>query len=220
MSGGTAGGGIGRAMLGGVVSLAALAGPLVACNQLGLMRVDFARVLGTLFMPDGAKARALGWVMSFVNGALFAVGYQQALRRTGMFAGAPSGALLGVAHGMAAIGAVAAMPKVHPRPRQAGLEKMGPSAYGSLTVPGMLLGHMLFGALVGAATGWERRKSVVSPAFLRWLKRQDEEERAVFTAAAGVPAGMEDVDGPRPIDLRRSLPREVAKERGELPRAA
>ena len=110
MSGGTASGGIGRAMLGGVVSLAALAGPLVACNQLGLMRVDFARVLGTLFMPDGAKARALGWVMNFVNGALFASGYQQALRRTGMFAGAPSGALLGVAHGLAAIGAVAAMP--------------------------------------------------------------------------------------------------------------
>ncbi|HXI14840.1 MAG TPA: hypothetical protein VNM48_00615, partial [Chloroflexota bacterium] len=187
------------------------------------------RVLGTLFMPDGTKARALGWGLNVVHGALFAVGYQQALRCTGMFAGAPSGALLGVAHGLASMGAVAAMPKMHPRPRQAGLEKMGPSAHGPLTVPGMLLGHMLFGALVGAAIGWERHKSVVSPAFLRWIKRQEEEERASlvgpagFAAAAGVPAGapagMGDVNGPRPIDLWRALPRMV-EERIELPRAA
>ena len=42
----------------------------------------------------------------------------------------------------------------------------------------MVLGHMLYGAMVGWFTGRDARQaSVVSPAFLRWLARQEEADR-------------------------------------------
>lgn len=117
----------------------------------------------------------MGWGLNFVNATLLGFAYQQAFRWLGMWPSAASGALLGLAHAAGATAFVAAAPYVHPRPKQAGLKEMGPFAYGPLTIPGLVMGHVLFGAIVGWFIGREpRRAAYVSPAFLRWLDRQEE----------------------------------------------
>jgi hypothetical protein len=104
-----------------------------------------------------------------------ALGYRQALRWLGMWPNALSGAVLGLAHAAGTTALVTAASYVQPRYKRAGLKGMGPFAYGPLTVPGIVLGHVLFGAMVGWIIGREPRRAVyVSPAFLRWLRRQEE----------------------------------------------
>ena len=162
-------------MAGGVVAMGVMVGAMMVSKALGVMRLDFGRMLGTVVMPDSGEARTIGWGLNFVNGAAIALAYRQAFRWLGMWPGAASGALLGLAHAVGAMAFVAAAPYIHPRPKQAGLRKMGPFAYGPLTVPGMVLGHALFGAIVGWFIGREpRREYYVNRAFLRWLARQEE----------------------------------------------
>ncbi|HEU5314669.1 MAG TPA: hypothetical protein VFX49_01055 [Chloroflexota bacterium] len=166
-----------RTALGGFVATGLLSGAVVAANRLGLLRLDFGRMLGTLLGPDTARTRALGWALNMANGVVFAFGYREAFRRLGMFPGAPAGLVVGVPHSLMAMALVAAMPYVHPRPKEAGLRDMSPFAYGRLTLPGMVLGHVMYGVLVGWFVGAGRRTDVVSQRFLRWLDGQAEAER-------------------------------------------
>lgn len=203
-------GGTLRTLAGGAAAAAGLSGLALASNALGLLRLDFGRLVGTFLAPDSARTRRLGWSLNLVNGALLALGYGEVFRRLRLWPGAPAGALLGLAHGAGATALVAALPQIHPRPRQAGLRPMSVDAYGPLTLPGMLLGHVLYGALVGWLLEREsRRASVVSPAFLAWLKAQEAAEQA----APGQPAallhrlavlrgGREEAPGPAPWGKR------------------
>ncbi len=170
-----------RVLTGGVVATGTMTGLTLVSKTLGLFRLDFGRLLGTLLAPDSGRTRAVGWGLHAANGTLFALGYQLLFRKLGMWPGAQGGALLGLAHAGAALGVLAALPSLHPRPRQAGLQEPGSFSYGPLTIPGMLLGHVLYGAIAGWAMGRESgQKNVVSPAFLRWLQQQEESERAIW----------------------------------------
>jgi hypothetical protein len=102
--------------------------------------------------------------MPLVSGVLFGLEYGPLCRAAGLFRGAPSGVLLGLAQGVAAAGAVSAMMGARPR---------------VMTLAGVVTGHALLGALVGfLGAALERRDRFVSPHFLTWLKRQDDEREA------------------------------------------
>jgi len=106
---------------------------------------------------------------------LMALGYQQLFRRLGMWPNAVSGALVGLAQAILSMGFIAALPAVNLRSKEGGLKQMGPYAYGSLTIPTLVVGHVLYGAIVGWSIGRQgERASVVSPAFLRWLQKQEQ----------------------------------------------
>lgn len=132
----------------GLLATAELSVMSEAARALGLVRVDFPRVLGTTIIPNVQRARRLGWVMQAANGVLFAFAYQPVLRRR---PGIATGAALGFLHFAAAMTWLALVPRRHPRPGTAGVRPLSPTAYGAMAVPGMLLGHLAYGATLGAA---------------------------------------------------------------------
>ncbi|HEX9402155.1 MAG TPA: hypothetical protein VF912_18765 [Anaeromyxobacter sp.] len=139
------------ALAGGAAATAAITVLSAASRALGLMTLDFGRTLGTTVRPDRRSTRALGWIMHGANGVLFALGYRALFRAARVAPDAQSGVILGAAHFAAAIAGLAVAPYVHPRPRQAGLRPLRPTAYGPMTIPGMLVGHVVYGAIVGRA---------------------------------------------------------------------
>ena len=102
-----------------------------------------------------------------LSGALFALEYGPLCRAAGLFRGAPSGAVLGFAQGLAAAGAfTAATTATASRP-------------GLTMLTGVVAGHALLGAVVGfLGAAHEKRDRFVSPRFLAWLKRQEDDDQA------------------------------------------
>ncbi|MGI8305518.1 hypothetical protein [Saccharopolyspora hattusasensis] len=133
---------------------------LRAADELKLTRIDIPFLLGTCVTVNRSRAKALGYLAHFVFGELFALGYY------GLFVAQRTsswwlGALFGLVHGMFAGTALVnlLLPVVHPRmgtnltsaPQSALLEPPGFLLlnYGAVTPIVSLLGHVLYGALVG-----------------------------------------------------------------------
>ncbi|MBB5153514.1 hypothetical protein [Saccharopolyspora phatthalungensis] len=148
------------ALAGGFIGTLVLTTALRAANELKLTRIDLPFLLGTCVTANRSRAKALGYLAHFVIGELFALGYY------GLFValGTSSwwlGAIFGLVHGMFAATALVniLLPAVHPRmgtsvtsaPHTALLEPPGflMLNYGVVTPIVGLLGHIVYGALVG-----------------------------------------------------------------------
>jgi hypothetical protein len=148
------------ALAGGVAGTLVLTTTLRAASELRLTRVDLPFLLGTAFTENRVRAKALGYVVHFGFGVLFAVGYWAlfaAIDESGWWLGA----LFGLAHGLFAATALVnvLLPLVHPRmatPLTAAgstplLEAPGflMLNYGRSTPAVTLAGHVAYGTLVG-----------------------------------------------------------------------
>jgi hypothetical protein len=150
------------ALAGGFIGTLVLTTGLRAATELRLTRIDLPFLLGTAFTADRTRARALGYALHFLFGLLFASVYYL------IFAGLDEaswwlGALLGVVHALFAGTALVSvlLPLLHPRmgtPFSAAssaplLEPPGFMLlnYGASTPMVMLLTHVVYGAIVGAA---------------------------------------------------------------------
>jgi hypothetical protein len=150
------------ALAGGFIGTLVLTTGLRAATELRLTRIDLPFLLGTAFTADRRRARALGYALHFLFGLLFAGIYYlvfQALDQASWWLGS----LLGVVHalfsGTALVNVL--LPLVHPRMgtpfTSAGsaplLEPPGFMLlnYGAGTPVVMLLTHIIYGAIVGAA---------------------------------------------------------------------
>ena len=149
---------VGVALGAGLLATAVITSVAVVSNWLGLLRLNFGRMLGTALAHESAATQALGWGLHFANGAALALVYREVFRRAGIPARPLAGAVLGVGHFLAAMLFMALVPRVHPRPEQARLRPLRLFAYVPLTFPGMLVAHVIYGALVGwlLARGDER----------------------------------------------------------------
>jgi hypothetical protein len=148
------------ALAGGFVGTLVLTTALRGGSELRLTRIDLPFLLGTVFTEDRARAKAIGYLLHFVNGLLFALLYY-AIFRAIDHAGWWLGALFGVAHGLFAGTALVniLLPVVHPRMgtpasttnRLALLEPPGFMMlnYGVSTPLLSLAGHAVYGTLVG-----------------------------------------------------------------------
>jgi hypothetical protein len=139
-----------RAMLGGLVATLVTGGLAHAAKSLGLFRLSFPKLLGTM-VTDGPGAPAIGAVLHLANGVGGAGAYLPALLLLPPELRVMGGAALGTAHSLVAAGLLAALPRLHPAPARAGLRPLRPLAYGPLTVPALVAGHALYGALIGRA---------------------------------------------------------------------
>jgi hypothetical protein len=154
------------ALAGGFVGTLVLTTILRAASELRLTRIDLPFLLGTMFTTDRKRAKAIGYVLHFFFGLSFALGYLAILWSIGIsgsLAGAVAGAVLGVLHaafaGTALVNAL--LPVVHPRMGDpstganhvALLETPGFMMlnYGPATPVAMLIAHVAYGAIVGAA---------------------------------------------------------------------
>jgi hypothetical protein len=152
------------ALAGGFIGTLVLTTGLRAATELRLTRIDLPFLLGTAFTADRARARALGYALHFVFGLLFASAYYlvfEALDEANWWLGA----LLGVVHALFAGTALVSvlLPLVHPRMGTSFsaadsaplLEPPGFMLlnYGASTPLVMLVTHVIYGAIVGAAAG-------------------------------------------------------------------
>jgi hypothetical protein len=148
------------ALVGGAVGTILLTSGLRVAQELGMTRMDIPLLLGTVFTDRRGRASVIGYVIHFANGLLFALGYYVIFRAVG-HAGWLFGAALGLVHASLAAGALLTvlLPAVHPRmgsPWTDATETPLLEApgfllmnYGRRTAIWTLLGHMLYGAIVG-----------------------------------------------------------------------
>jgi len=129
-------------------------------QELGLTRVDFPYLIGTIFTPDRDRAKVYGFVAHVLNGWVISLIYVfvfEALRRANWWLGG----LIGVVHALFVLMVVLwMMPGLHPRMAS---EHSGPSATRQLEPPGVFglnygvrtpvsvfVSHILFGIILGA----------------------------------------------------------------------
>jgi hypothetical protein len=133
---------------------------MVGSQLLGLSRLDFTLVLGTVFVEDPDRARLAGFFLHLAAGQVFAFLYTAAFALLGT-SSLLLGALFGLVHGIAALVLIVPLlPTVHPRMAsertgpdfEVGLEPPGPYAlnYGRLTPLVTMVAHVAYGALLGA----------------------------------------------------------------------
>ncbi len=148
------------ALAGGFVGTLVLTTALRTANELGLSRIDLPFLLGTAVTGDRSRAKALGYLMHFAAGGLFALVYFAVFAALGT-SGWVLGAVLGLLHGTVAATALVniLLPVVHPR---MGSELSAADSSPLLEPPGFLLrnygrgtpivtllAHLAYGAIVG-----------------------------------------------------------------------
>jgi hypothetical protein len=148
------------ALAGGAVGTIVLTSGLRVAQEVGLTRMDIPLLLGTIFTDRRGRASVIGYVIHFFNGLVFALAYYGVFRAVG-HAGWLFGAALGLVHACLAGGALLTvlLPAVHPRmgtPWTDAAETPLLEApgfllrnYGDRTLIGTLIGHVVFGAIVG-----------------------------------------------------------------------
>ena len=151
------------AIAGGFVGTLVLTSGLRAASELRLTRIDLPFLLGTIVTADRIRAKAIGYLLHFVAGLVFALVYYgvfTAIGRGGWALGALFGLLHAVFAGTALVNVL--LPAVHPRmgtPFTAAtssplLEPPGflMLNYGRSTPVVTLLTHVAYGTVVGGFT--------------------------------------------------------------------
>ena len=148
------------AIAGGFAGTLVLTTALRAANELNLTRMDLPFLLGTAFSADRTRAKALGYVLHFLAGLLFALIYWATFHAIG-HSGWALGATFGLAHGLFSGTALVdtLLPLIHPwmgKPSTAAtsvalLEPPGfmMANYGIQTPLVSLAAHIGYGSVVG-----------------------------------------------------------------------
>lgn len=119
----------------GVIATGVLTSVLISAQLAGWTRLDLPLMLGSVFVVDQDRARAVGAFVHLLFGQGFALGYAAAFAAVN---GSPVwlGAVLGVLHGFVALGVIVPLlPALHPRMLS---ERAGRSAPPALEPPGLL----------------------------------------------------------------------------------
>ena len=153
---------IGASLAGGLVGTLVLTTIIRVASEIGLTRMDFALILGTMLTTDRRRARAIGYGFHFAIGFGLAIVYSAVfvlIGRSSWWLGALFGALHAVFLGVVVLNVL--LPVVHPlmgTPETAAHEHalIEPPGflmfnYGRSTFVVSLLAHVAFGAIVGWA---------------------------------------------------------------------
>jgi uncharacterized membrane protein YagU involved in acid resistance len=125
-----------------------------------LTRMNLPYMLGAMFTPSRDRARAIGFGVHLLNGWVFSLGYVAAFQSWGR-ATWWAGAALGLLQALFVLTVIAPLlPAVHPRMAS---ENKGPTVTRQLEPPGffalnygvqtpvsIVLGHLIYGAILGA----------------------------------------------------------------------
>jgi hypothetical protein len=148
------------AIAGGFAGTLVLTTALRAGNELGLTRMDLPFLLGTAFSTDRTRAKALGYLLHFLAGMVFALVYYLiflAIGRSGWWLGATFGLAHGLFAGTALVSTL--LPLIHPR---MGTLSTAATSVALLEPPGFMMlnygpqtplvtlaAHIAYGTLVG-----------------------------------------------------------------------
>ena len=148
------------ALAGGFAGTLVLTTALRGANELNLTRIDLPFMLGTAFSTDRTRAKALGYVLHFVAGLVFALIYYLvflAIGSSGWWLGAAFGLAHGLFSGTALVDTL--LPLMHPR---MGTPSTAATSVALLEPPGFMMlnyglrtplvslaAHIAYGAVVG-----------------------------------------------------------------------
>jgi hypothetical protein len=149
------------AAIGGLTGTFVLTTILRGASELHLTRMDLPFLLGTAVTANCARAKAIGYVLHFVAGLLFAMAYEIGfivLDQSGWLLGAGFGLIHGLFAGSALVNIL--LPIVHPR-MGTQMSSIGSTAmleppgfmmmnYGRSTPLVSLVAHVVYGGIVGA----------------------------------------------------------------------
>jgi uncharacterized membrane protein YagU involved in acid resistance len=147
-------------LAGGFVGTLVLTTGLRAASELRLTRIDLPFLLGTAFFVDRTRAKAVGYLLHFVAGLVFALIYYAVFAAIGE-ASWWLGVLFGLVHALFVSTALVSvlLPVVHPRMGTSGsaadstpwLEPPGFLLlnYGVSTPLAIVLTHLVYGAIIG-----------------------------------------------------------------------
>jgi len=153
---------IGREIAGGLLGTLVLTSIVRIASELGVTRMDFALILGTLVTQNRRKARALGYIFHVLLGVVFAIAYGVIFRLLGWSAWW-LGALIGVLHALfvSTVLVNVLLPVIHPL---MGTPETAANEFALIEPPGFLMlnygrntflitlvSHVAFGAIVGWA---------------------------------------------------------------------
>jgi uncharacterized membrane protein YagU involved in acid resistance len=151
----------GRWLVWGFASTVVQTTLMSASQGLGLTRMNIPYLLGTMFTANRDRAKVYGVALHLLNGWIFSLIYVAAFQVTGLST-AWFGATMGFVHGaFVLVVALPMMPGMHPRMAS---EIRGPTVVRQLEPPGflgrnygirtpisVLVGHVLFGLILGWA---------------------------------------------------------------------
>lgn len=142
------------AMIAGLAGTAVMTGMMFGAKKLHLPAVDVHGILG--FVQNANQASSLGYIMHFVLGAVFAMGY--AFVFTAVLGNILLwGAVLGMIHWLLVGWIFAFAPVAHAGMKAGLIAETGPYMLTSLGVVGFLAGmagHIVFGVVVALVYGW------------------------------------------------------------------
>ncbi|MDF1521818.1 MAG: hypothetical protein P1P87_03240, partial [Trueperaceae bacterium] len=136
---------VSAALLAGVLGTVVMTMLMLMAPRMGMPKMDMTGMLGTMVVPPGGAAQALGAAMHVMMGAVLAIVYAL-LWSWGL--GSPNwagGVALGLAHGVVAAVMMPAITRMHPRKPE--------SEGGAMAVVGILMGHLVFGLVVAWTYG-------------------------------------------------------------------
>jgi hypothetical protein len=150
-------------LAGGLVGTFVLTTVLRLGSEMRLTRADLPFLLGTAVTTDRTNAKAIGYLLHFGFGLLFASGYFLVFLALGT-SGWLLGAVFGFAHGLFAGTALVniLLPAVHPRMGKPWTDASSAPLveppgfmmlnYGRATPAVSMVAHIAYGAIVGGAT--------------------------------------------------------------------
>ncbi len=141
------------AAVAGLLGTAVMTGMMLVGKQLRLPAVDAHGILGYIRHSD--RASSLGYLIHFILGVIFAIGYAVVFERVPVNL-ILLGAALGVVHWLLLGWMFAFAPLAHAGMQAGRVQRVGPYMLHSLGIPGFvagLIGHIVFGMIIGLVYG-------------------------------------------------------------------
>ncbi len=141
---------IGAAIRAGLAGWAGITGLITIGRRSGMTRMDITNIEGSLFAePNSSAARTIGFFTHLGMSLAIAYAYAQGFKLLGLRPSAKTGALGGLIHWVIAVGVTGLATRKHPKRDRLDMPGFGGAALGPQSALGFLLGHLVYGTLVG-----------------------------------------------------------------------
>lgn len=141
----------GGIIVAGLVGTAVFTMLMYGGPMMGMPRMDIPRLLGSMMLPQGGTALAVGMMMHFANGILFTIIYAAIWNAFGNNVTWWSGIIFGAVHSVVAAGGIGAISPMHKEIKAGRLPS--PMSGGAKGLLGMVMGHVVFGLVVALVYG-------------------------------------------------------------------
>jgi hypothetical protein len=130
----------------GLVATAIMTMLMYAAPMMGMPKMDMGQMIGSMVLPVGRTAFAMGLLIHFVMGVAFAIIYALVWHGAGIPVTWWTGLIFGAVHFVVAAIGMGMMSFTHPEINAGRLPS--PMERGSINMAMLLMGHLIFGVVV------------------------------------------------------------------------